>query len=280
MIINEEKKVIVKENSYLDDIKNTNEMCALLMKTPHYAKMKAEGIFAIIQTAKSLNIDPIQALQGGLGIINGKVEMSARMMASLIRSKKHSITRDNKSNDTICILHGKRVDTKDCWTESFSIDEAKKAGIYRNVWITYPRDMLYARALSRLARQLFPDIIGNSYVEGEIKDDPNIINNGSTTPHEAVYVNGKLVSINCESQSQETIAKNPTKEQISDLMALFNEVPEYREEIEAFLLKKDIDSFDEMPLEMYTKVLARAKEKAGELLIENAEIIDNDTLIN
>ena len=272
MIINEEKKVIVKENSYLDDIKNTNEMCALLMKTPHYAKMKAEGIFAIIQTAKSLNIDPIQALQGGLGIINGKVEMSARMMASLIRSKKHSITRDNKSNDEICILHGKRVDTKDCWTESFSIDEAKKAGIYRNVWITYPRDMLYARALSRLARQLFPDIIGNSYVEGEIKDDPNIINNGSTTPHEAVYVNGKLVSINCESQSQETIAKNPTKEQISDLMALFNEVPEYREEIEAFLLKKDIDSFDEMPMEMYTKVLARAEEKAGELLIDVEEV--------
>jgi hypothetical protein len=28
--------------------------------------------------------------------------------------------------------------------------------------------MLFARALSRLARQLYPDVIGNCYVEGEI----------------------------------------------------------------------------------------------------------------
>lgn len=248
----DENKVIVKETNgktnYLEEIKNTNEMCSMLMKTPLYAKMKPEGIFAIIQTAKSLNIDPIQALQGGLSIINGKVEMSARMMASLIRSKKHSITRDNKSNDEICILHGKRADTKDCWTESFSIAEAKKANIYRNVWLSYPRDMLYARALSRLARQLFPDIIGNAYVEGEIKDDPNIINN--------------------QIKEEEVVIVKVTKEQIDTLIALFNEVPEYREEIEAFLLKKDISSFDEMPLEMYTKVLARAKKIAEEKLNE------------
>ena len=160
----------------LTELKDTRELCALLLQTPHYAKIGPEGIFAIVETAKSLGIDPRLALGGGLYYVKGKVEMSARMMAALIRSRKHSITRDTKSTDEICILHGKRADTGDCWTESFSIDEAKRAGLVRagSPWVTFPRDMLYARALSRLARQLFPDTIGNTYVEGELSLDANI----------------------------------------------------------------------------------------------------------
>lgn len=153
----------------LVDLRNTQQLCELLLKEQHYAKMGHAGIFAIVETAKSLGVDPRLALGGGLYYVKGKVEMSARMMNALIRAKKHSVTRDKKSNDQICILHGKRSDTTDTWTESFSIEEAEKAGLLTNaVWRTYPRDMLFARALSRLARQLFPDIIGNCYVEGEI----------------------------------------------------------------------------------------------------------------
>lgn len=164
------------KTQHMVDLEDTHKMCALLMRTPHYAKMGQEGIFAIIETSKSLGIDPRTALQGGLYYVKGKVEMSARMMNSLIRSRKHSITRDAKSDDTICILHGKRSDNGDTWTESFSLKEAEKAGLVRNggPWQTFTRDMLFARALSRLARQLFPDIIGNCYVEGEIALDPNI----------------------------------------------------------------------------------------------------------
>lgn len=165
-----------KSESYVAELRNTQTLCEMLLKTPHYAKMGPEGIFAIVETAKSLGVDPRQALGGGLYFVKGKVEMSSRMMAALIRAKKHSITRDTKSNDQVCILHGKRSDTNDCWTESFSIEEAQRAGLVRagSPWQTFPRDMLYARALSRLARQLFPDVIGNCYVEGEIALDPNI----------------------------------------------------------------------------------------------------------
>lgn len=251
MIIKDDKnQVAVKQDTYITELKNTQEACTLLMKTPHYARMGKDGIFAIIETAKSLNIDPRQALGGGLYFVKGKVEVSSRMMAALIRSKKHSITRDSKSNDTICILHGKRADTNDCWTESFSIDEAKRAGIYKNAWITFPRDMLYARALSRLARQLFPDIIGNCYVEGEIKDDPNIND---------TYQNDNQN----DSQTDTLVVENKrSKEQIEELIGLFNYCPDYREEIEAFLEKRGLESFEDMPEEMYDKVLIRAKQKA------------------
>ena len=173
----DKKEIVVKPaDNMLVELKNTHELCNMLMKTPHYQKMGAEGIFAVVETAKSLGVDPRLALGGGLYYVRGKVEMSARMMSSLIRSRKHSITKDTKSNDQLCILHGKRSDTGDCWTESFSIEEAKRAGLVRanTPWINFPRDMLFARALSRLARQLFSDIIGNCYVEGELSLDPNI----------------------------------------------------------------------------------------------------------
>lgn len=157
-----------EETNAMVMIEQTKELCSKLMQTPHYKKMGAEGIFAIVQKAKAVGVDPLDALNGGMYYVQGKVEMTASMMNDLIRRKGHSITKDKKSDEKVCILHGKRRDNNDTWSESFSIDDAKQAGIYRNQWLKYPKDMLFARALSRLARQLFPDVIKGCYVEQEI----------------------------------------------------------------------------------------------------------------
>ena len=254
------QEITIQSNNYLAELKNSQELCDLLMKTPHYAKMGPEGIFAIVETAKSLNLDPRQALGGGLYFVKGRVEMKAVTMASLIRKHKHSVTKDTKSNDTICILHGKRADTGDCWSVSFSLDEARKAGLLiNNAWKSYPTDMLYARALSRLARQLFPDIIGNCYVEGEISLDPNIKDNSA--------------SQNDHSPETEVVepVNNISDDEVKALMDLFNIIPDYKKDIELFLRKKDILSLKDMPKEMYDKVLKRSKEKVKAYLQELKE---------
>ncbi len=161
--------------SFAEEISQTKTLCAMLMQQPHYAKLGPDGVFAIVETAKSIGLDPRQALNGDLYFVKGRVELTARAMNKMIRAKGHSITKDSRSDDTICILHAKRADTGDCWSESFSMAEAQRAGIANGpTWKTYPRDMLFNRALSRLARQLFPDLIGMAYVEGEIRDDANI----------------------------------------------------------------------------------------------------------
>ena len=152
------------------DIQNRQRLCTQLMQSPHYRKIGAEGVFAIVEKAKSMGANPLDCLNGGMYYVQGKVEMTSQMMNQMIRMGGHSITKDKRSDDKICILHGKRADNGDTWTESFSIDDAKLAGIYRNQWLKYPKDMLFARALSRLARQLFPDVIKGCYVHGEISD--------------------------------------------------------------------------------------------------------------
>src|ERR1041385_1395188 len=68
------------------------------------------GVMMIMLAARELQIPPMQALNGGINIINGKVEISARMMSALIRKAGH-IIKIKESTDEHCILIGKRCDT-------------------------------------------------------------------------------------------------------------------------------------------------------------------------
>lgn len=155
----------------LQDVETMQKMCAALMKTKHYQKMGEDGIFAIIQKAKSIGINPLEALNGGLYFLQGKIGMSSEMMASLIRQQGHSVIKDERSNEKICILKGKRADNGDTWSISFSMDDARRAGLAKNMYEKYPAVMLYNRAMSMLARQLFPDVIkGAGYTMEELRE--------------------------------------------------------------------------------------------------------------
>jgi hypothetical protein len=127
-----------------------------------------QKILMILLAAQELGIKPMMALNGGIWNIQGKIEISARLMNSMIRRAGHSIII-KEINTQRCVLEGKRVDSGDSFIAQFTIEEAHRAGLTsRDVWRKYTEDMLYARAMSRLARRLFPDVIGTAYVEGEI----------------------------------------------------------------------------------------------------------------
>ncbi len=134
------------------------------------------GVMMIMLSARELGIPPMQALNGGINIINGKAEISARMMSALIRKAGHEI-KIKESSDTSCTLIGKRCDTGETEESSFTIEDAQKANLVKpgGGWVKCPKDMCFARALSRLGRQLFSDVIGIGYVEGEIKGEVEVI---------------------------------------------------------------------------------------------------------
>lgn len=173
MKLNERKNMneITIKNTY-DEVETTQKLCTQLMKSPHYAKMGEAGIFAIIQKAKSIGMDPLDALNGGMYYVQGKTEMSGQSMLALIRSKGHSVSMDPKSTDTKVIMYGKRCDNGDTWRVEFSIEDAKKQGIYRNQWEKMPKVMCMWRCVSQLSRFLFSDVIKGVYVQGEIADAP------------------------------------------------------------------------------------------------------------
>jgi len=263
------QELVKSDDNMLAEIQNTQKMYQLLMQAPHYKRMGSEGVYAIIEKAKSVGVQPIDALNGGMYFVQGKVEMTAAMMNQLIRMHKHSVTKDKKSNDQICILHGKRADNGDTWVASFSIEEAKRAGIYRNQWQKYPQDMLFARALSRLARQLFPDIIKGCYVQGEIgyappldtPPEPSGVHNDDCVSSDVQNDNSVSETLTIETQTVDSI----TSEEFEELDAWLGDNHQLRGNIAMYLKKKyGITDFKLMPREIYKHALTRAKQQHAE----------------
>lgn len=240
-------EMTVKEDDFTNSLKQMEEInrfCESIMKVPHLSKMGRETVFMIVQKAKSIGVPVLDALNGSFYAVNGKIELSANAMNYLIRKAGHSITKDSRSDSKCCILHGKRKDNGDTWTSTFSIDDAKKAGIYKNTWEKYGEDMLFARALTRLARQLYADVIKGCYVEGEIRegiiDNPRTINNLK------------------ESEFEE-IKTSISKEKAHELSELLENCPEiYKDQVWTTLQKMNIYSLEQITEETYSRIKAAA----------------------
>ena len=241
---------VSKIDNSLMELQNTQKLCQTLMESPHYKKIGDEGIYAIVEMAKSVGINPLLALNGGMYFVHGKVEMSALMMNTLIRQSGHSITKDKKSDGTICILHGKRSDTGDTWVESFSVEDAKTAGIYRNQWLKYPKDMLFARALSRLARQLFPDIIKGCYVQGEIEIAPSL-DESVADPEETIDISPKSVGT----------------EGAVHLEAELLNFPDYKKQVYAYIERQELN-LEDITIQHAEKMYAHIEKLRNEINLE------------
>lgn len=157
------------------------------------------GVMMIMLAAREMGLPPMAALNGGINIINGKVEISARMMSGMIRRSGHSL-KIIENTDTSCTIKGIRADNGDSLTCTFTINDAQRAGLVKpgGGWTKWPKDMLFARTLSRLARQLFSDVIGMGYVEGEISSStlqPACVEEIEEVPPEEEYTLSDIHSL-------------------------------------------------------------------------------------
>lgn len=249
-------------NQELMEIKEIPTACKELMKMGHFQKLGEAGIFAIICKAKVLGMDLMDALSGGLYFVGGKVEMASITMNQIIRRAGHSIRKDEESDNTQCILHGKRADNGDMWTASFTIEEAKRANILKGAWLTYPQDMLFARALSRLARQLFPDVIKGCYVQGEI--DPNLDFNKADA---IAAVSQETIEI-CPAIEEKPLPVVITQEQAEELENAYKPYPEWKMNILKVLEK---ESFMDIAPSKYNWCLKVLEKKLNDVKKEEVE---------
>lgn len=144
-------------------------------------KSLSQGMVKII-AGREIGLSPFASVRG-INIINGKPELSANVIASLIKSSGRYDYRVGEWTDKGCeiafyqIEEGKKAN-KDSREEigksKFDEADATRAGlINKDPWRKHPRSMYFARAMSIGARTFCPDIYnGNSvYVEGEISGD-------------------------------------------------------------------------------------------------------------
>lgn len=227
---------------YEKKISQTLSVADQIMSMPKYRKMQKEEILAILQTSHSLGIDPFLALNKDLYAINGKIEMSSELMNRLIHKHGHTV-QVKKLDNNECILIGRRRDTGGTMEASFSIQDAQLAGIYKNSWLRYPQDMLWARALSRLGRRLFPDVLCGCYVQGEISES---ISCGSMESSQ-IY-NEKIVPI---TEIKEVVPAEKVRE-LAELMEPYEDI--FNTVMKGLQDKYGIESLFDLPPSLYDKI--------------------------
>ena len=144
-----------------------------------FSKVFAEsGIFADvknaaqalvkIQAGQEMGIPPFAAMSG-VHLIQGKAIVGAGLLAARVQGSGKYKYRVTEHNDKVCsVTFYEGGETLGIST--FTIEDAKRAGT-KNV-DKFPRNMLFARAMSNGVKWFTPDLFGGPvYVPGEIPDD-------------------------------------------------------------------------------------------------------------
>ena len=147
-----------------------------------------------IMAGNELGIGPFAAMRG-FNIIQGQLAPAANLLGALIKASEKYDYRVTESNAQKCHIEffdgGIKIGDSEYTTE-----DAQLAGLSgKDNWRKYPRQMLYARALSEGARMHCPDVfmgsvyvpeeLGADVVDGEFSTDLTIAPDATTKPQDA-----------------------------------------------------------------------------------------------
>ena len=138
-----------------------------------------EAALIIMMKGRELGIPPMQAFSH-IHIVNGKPSMSAELMlAQIYRCIPKVVINYLQQTGKICEIEVQRPYSPKV-KFSYTIEEAANAQLLsKEPWKKYPASMLRARAISIMARAMFPDaLMGISYTAEELGADIELDENG------------------------------------------------------------------------------------------------------
>jgi hypothetical protein len=153
---------------------------------PQHIKTPAAAV-AIMQKGKELGIAPMYAMSN-IAVIQGKPTANSELMLALIfRDHGDDAVIFEESTAERCTVSYKRRNATRQGKFTFTIQEAKQAGLQGGNWSKYPAAMLRARCVSAVARMGFPDSIGGMYT-------PEELGQSEDAEGEIIVVNGQDVN--------------------------------------------------------------------------------------
>ena len=216
----------------LESLKTYGELVVASGLAPKHID-KWETAVVVMRYGHQLGVDEFTALQNML-VIDGKPSMNASLMHSLImRDHGPDAVLVLESTETICQLVCRRRGSKVSSTVEYTIQEAEKAGLVNKpgprggpgVWKAYPKDMLFARAISRAGRQVFRDTTMGLYTPEELGG--NVIDvHGEIVDVEAREQTAHIRELRDEHEAEKATAvahdntAKATKEQLQNILDL------------------------------------------------------------
>ena len=122
-----------------------------------------------VLAGREMGFGPVASMTG-IHIIEGKPSIGANLMAAAVkRSGRYDYTVVKLDATEAVIMFWQRNPKTGQWVEIgesvFTIADAKAAGVAnKNNWKSYPKNMLFARAMSNGVRWYCPDVFGGATV--------------------------------------------------------------------------------------------------------------------
>ena len=161
---------------------------------PDFSKGKPAAVVMVLQYGMECGLSPMQSLQQVVPVNNlisikgdGAKMLIFRSGALEPGSWKETVSGSIEGEDYEVSITAKRKDNGLIMTRSFSVDKAKRAGLWidqsklsgqdgwkhkLSAWYKYPERMISYRALGFLARDLFGDVLNGAYTTEEAIDMP------------------------------------------------------------------------------------------------------------
>lgn len=135
---------------------------------------------ASVLYSRELGLPPMTGL-GSTHVIEGTAGISAEMMRALILQAGHELQITESTRER-CSIRGRRAGQEEWTTSTWTIQEAQQTKVFlskdkgwgplaaKSQWLSWPTEMLLARATTRLARMIFPDVIHGMRSVEELQD--------------------------------------------------------------------------------------------------------------
>jgi len=159
-----------------------------------YTKGNTAAVMMVLIQGNQLHLPVLTSLQqivpvNGLLSIKGDGAKAMIISSGKVQpgSWKEEETGSIEKGDYIVIISAERSDTHEKLSRSFSVERAKRAGLWvteqmlsaekgwkwkQSAWYKFPERMIKYRALGFLARDLFPDVMSGAYITEEARDIP------------------------------------------------------------------------------------------------------------
>jgi len=117
-----------------------------------------------VMAGQELGFAPIASMTG-VYIVKGKVSLSANLIAAAVKRSGRYTFRVRQHDAQVCEIEFFELDKagnkESIGISSFTMQEAAQAGLASSAtWKNFPRNMLYARAMSNGAKWYCPDVFG------------------------------------------------------------------------------------------------------------------------
>lgn len=135
-------------------------------------KTKAEALVKVL-AGKELGMSAFESV-ASIYMVNGKLALTSKAMASMIKkSPSYDYTVDSLTDEECSITFFETIgeDDKMLGVSKFTKADAAKCGLVnKETYKAYPRNMLFARALSNGCRWFCPEAISGYYTTEELSD--------------------------------------------------------------------------------------------------------------